>query len=199
MQIQLIIPPSSEPISLEELKLHLRIDDDDTEDEYLEGLITVAREHVEDITRRAIMTQTWDYYLDEFPDGDAIKLPFGNLQAATLGYPLITYMDCDSKLWTMVITTDYLVETNGEQCGRIVLPYAVTWPTDVLYPSNPITIRYKCGWTTAALVPFKIKAAIKMICADMYEMRGEPVQGQTVVENKTVGRLLNSERLWDEF
>jgi hypothetical protein len=91
------------------------------------------------------------------------------------------------------------VETNGEKYGKIVLPYGVPWPSGILYPSNPITIRFVCGWTTRELVPFQIKAAVKMFCADMYEMRGEPVLGQTVIENKTVDRLLSSCRLWGEF
>ncbi len=93
----------------------------------------------------------------------------------------------------------YLVETNGDQCGRVVLPYGDTWPSDILYPSNPIVIRFVCGWTTAALVPSKIRTAIKMICADLYEGRGEVVQGQTVIENKTVDRLIWLSRLWGEF
>lgn len=270
MQVQLITAPIIEPVTLEELKLHLRIELDQTgEDEYLEGLIRVVREHIEDITRRAIMTQTWDYCLDDFPGGDSIRLPFGNLQSVTS----ITYKESDwtteelmildvapASTWAngatitgatshktciivenltptrytvmsrsgtftvgeilsdglitadqgasypifisgegMVETTDYIVETNGEQCGQIVLPYGETWPSGTFYPSNPIAIRFICGWTTATLVPYKIKAAIKMICADLYESRGESVLGQTVSENKTVDRLLASARLWDEF
>jgi hypothetical protein len=38
-----------------------------------------------------------------------------------------------------------------------------------------------------------------LIAADLYEQRGEPVVGQTVVENKVAERLLASARLWDEF
>lgn len=165
------------------------------EDDLLNAIRTAAIEHVEDVCRRALLTQTWDYYLQEWPEDDFIKLPFGNLQSVTS----VSWKDTDGTETTLTVTTDYLVEANGEQCGRIVLPYSGTWPNTELYPSNPIKIRFVCGWTTAALVPYKIKAAIKMICADLYEMRGEPVLGQTVSENKTVQRLLSSARLWDEF
>jgi hypothetical protein len=99
----------------------------------------------------------------------------------------------------MTVTTDYLVETNGDQHGRIVLPYGVSWPSVTLCPSNPITIEFVCGWTTTALIPKSITTAIKMLCAEMYEMRGEPVIGQSVIENKTVDRLLASQRLWGEW
>lgn len=193
MRVNLITPASLEPVTLDELKLHLKpADEDTTEDEYLEGLITTAREHAEDVTRRAILSQTWDLYLDEFPSEEFIDLPFGNLQTITS----IAYKDSDGVSTSMTETTDYLVELNGEQVGRIVLAYGQTWPSFTAYPSNPITIRFVCGWTTAALVPYRIKAAIKMLCSDLYEMRGEPVLGQTVSENKTVERLLWPCRLW---
>lgn len=168
------------------------------EDDLIDSIITASREHIEDITRRALLTQTWYYYLDAFPGDDFIKLPFGNLQSVTS----IKYKDTDATETTMTVTTDYLVETNGDQCGRLVLPYGESWPGESLYPSKPITIEYVCGWTTAALVPYKIKAACKMIATDMYVNREAQVlgiQGSAYLENKTVMNLLSSSRLWDEF
>jgi uncharacterized phiE125 gp8 family phage protein len=174
----------------------IRLTATSVEDDLLNDIIKSAREHVEDITRRQIITATWDYSLNEFPSGNSFKLPFGNLQ--TVSY--IKYTDSDGDETTMTVDTDYIVETNAEYCGRIVLPYGETWPSFTAYTSRPITIRYVCGWTTRALVPYKIKAAIKLICADLYEMRGEPVMGhQSVWENNAVDRLLPSARLWDEF
>jgi uncharacterized phiE125 gp8 family phage protein len=169
------------------------------EDDLLTAIITAAREHVEDITRRALITQTWDYYLDAFPsDKDFIRLPFGNLASVTS----VSYKDTDGTETTMTVTTDYLVETNGDQCGRIVLPYGESWPTDTLYPSNPIKIRFVCGYGAAgSSVPKKILTAIKMIIADLYENREAQAVGsaQIFFENKAVDRLLASARLWEEF
>jgi uncharacterized phiE125 gp8 family phage protein len=191
----LVTAPKFEPVTLDEAKLHLRVDAVSSEDDAIDAIITAAREHVEDITRRAIITQTWDYVLQRWPCENYIKLPYGNLQSVTS----VKWKDTAGTESTLVVTTDYLVETNGEQCGRIVLPYGGTWPSGTLYPSNPITIRYVVGWTTQAVVPHKIKAAIKLFCAELYEMRGEPVIGQTVTENKAAQRLLASARLFDEF
>ena len=166
------------------------------EDDLLNGIITASREHVEDITRRAILTQTWDYSLDEFPSKNYIKLPFGNLQSVTH----VKYTDSDGTQNTMTVSTDYLVETNGEACGRIVLPYGVSWPSFTPYPSNPIVIRFVAGWTTAELVPYKIKAAIKLICTDLYINRESQSAGLSgYAENRTVQALLASTRLYDEF
>jgi hypothetical protein len=89
----------------------------------------------------------------------------------------------------MVVTTEYLVETNGDQCGFIVLPYQESWPTDILYPSNPITIEFVCGWTAAALVKRSIRAMMKLYLAKKYEHRGDNFVGQTVAEDKAYERL----------
>jgi len=173
----------------------LTISHETIEDTWLNDAIQAAREHVEDITRRALLTQTWCYYLDQFPDKDFITIPFGNLQSVTS----VKWKDTDGTETTLTATTDYLVETNGDQCGRIVLPYGESWPSGSLYPSNPITIEFVCGWTAAASIPKKIKAACLMLCAKLYASRGEDVIGQSVVEDKTVDRLLASSRLWEEF
>ena len=165
MNAVLITPPTLEPISLEKLKLHLKIELDVLdEDEYLEGLIKSSREHVEDITRRAIISQTWDYYLQNWPDGDSITLPLGNLQDVALTQ-YVKYVNSAGTSTTLTVTTDYIWQTNGEGFGKVILPYAGTWPTATLHPSNPIVIRFVAGWTTQILVPFKIKATILMLCA----------------------------------
>lgn len=174
-------------------------DADTTEDDLLTSLIQAAREHVENITRRALLTQTWYAYLDEFPaDLDFIRLPYGNLASVTS----VKYKDSDGTETTMTVTTDYLVETNGEQCGRIVLPYGVSWPSVTLYPSNPITIEFVCGWTAAASIKASIIAALKLILADLWTNREGAVLRpgvQTYQANPAVGALLASAVLPWEF
>lgn len=185
-----VVRPILEPVSLAELKLHLRIDHSD-EDELLKALLLTARERVEDFTARALLSQTWDICLNDWPDEDFIELPYGNLQSVTS----VKYKDSDGTETTLVVTTDYLVETNKENRGRIVLPYGESWPSDTLYPSNPITIRFVCGWTKASDVPYSIKAAIKLLAADYYNMR-EIHTDRQIYENKAVYNLLYSYKLW---
>lgn len=198
-----VTDPTIEPISLEDVKLHVKANDDITiEDEYFEGLIVSARENVENITRRAVLTQTWDYYLDDWPKENWITLPFGNLQSVPETQS-IKWKDADGTETTLTIMIDYIWEMNGSQCGRVVLPYAVPWPSGTLYPSNPITICFVCGWTTADLVPYSIRAAIKMIATDLYQNRESQMatspSNQGYVVNETVQNLLASYRLWNEF
>lgn len=176
----------------------IRLEATTYDDDLLTAIITASREYVEDITRRFLLTQTWDYYINGWPTANYIKLPGGNLQSVTS----VKWKDTDGTETTLTATTDYLVEPNGEGIGRIVLPYGETWPSGTLYPSNPITIRYVAGWTTAALVPAKIRSAILLICADLYVNREGKILGltrQEFLENVIIKRLLASSRLWDEF
>ena len=200
MKIIQDVAPTVEPLTIEELSMHLRIDDETAvENEYLEDLIVGARIQAENVTRRKFLTQTYSYYLDGFPTGNFLKLPFGNLQSVVS----VKYKDSDGDETTMTVTTDYIVQTSGWECGGIVLPYGVTWPSFTPYPSNPITIQFVCGWTTRSLIPQPIKNAMKLICADMYVNRESQVlvdlPGQQYLENKTADNLLINYKLWDSF
>lgn len=161
-----------------------------SDDANLTDLIQEAREEVEKITRRALLTQTWDYVLDEFPCKNYIRLPLGNLQSVTS----LTYKNSDGVIATMTKDTDYLVEPNGDQYGKIVLPYGVSWPSFTAYPSNPITIRFVCGWTTAALLPKTLKRAVKFIAEQLYYHAD-----RDDVLRDAIKTLTDNHRLWGTF
>jgi uncharacterized phiE125 gp8 family phage protein len=198
MKAVLITAPIIEPISIPELEEHLRADDDG----YGESdIITDGRAFVEAITRRALLTQTWDYYLQDWPKNNYIVLPFGNLQNSAgtppsipSTVPIVSWKNSSGTETTLAATTDYLVETNGTQCGRVVLPFSGSWPSGDLYPINPITIRFVCGWTTAALIPKNIKRAVKLAAEDVY-YHGDRHE----ILRPVIDRLVSSWRLWEEF
>jgi uncharacterized phiE125 gp8 family phage protein len=159
-----------------------------SEDTNLTELIAAGRLSVENDTSKRIMTQTWDYCPKGWPEGDRIKLPFGNLQSVTS----ISYTDYAGTVTTMTLTTDYTVEINGTQCGFVVLPYQGSWPSATLRPSQPITIRFVCGYATQSEVPVAIKRAVKACCTNLYANRGDDVIGvNTVNYDKTYDRLCN--------
>jgi len=83
-----------------------------------------------------------------------------------------------------------------------VLPYGVSWPSATLWPSNPITIEFVCGWTAAASIKASIIAALKLILADLWENREGAVLKsgvQTYQTNPAVKSLLASAVLPWEF
>ncbi len=161
------------------------------EDDDLTEAIKDGREEVEALTRRALMTQTWDYYLDAWPDGDRIELPFGNLQSVAS----VKCIDSDGTETTLTAGTDYLVETNGDQHGYIVLPYEGSWPTAELHPSKPIAIRFTCGYgDESSDIPLNLKRAVKFAAEDVY-YHGD--RHETL--RKIIERLAGRYRLWGKF
>jgi len=193
--------PTSEPVTLAEMKIHLHCDADiTTEDALISSLIKAAREHVEAITGRALGTQEWYAYLDCFPSDGYIKLPFGSLQSVSA----VKYKDSTGVETTLQAASQYLVDLSSEP-GRVVLPYAVSWPSFTPYPVNPITIEFTCGYDTnedTGPVPESIKAAIKLFVADMYENRESQIAVTGIsqfAENRTAINLITPYRLWDFY
>jgi len=162
------------------------------EDSALEVIRASARIEVEQYTSRALLTQTWEYFLDAWPKKNFFRLPYGNLQNGTGAEPVITWKNVDGTEATLAVGTDYIVETNGEGCGRIVLPDGVSWPTDSLYPSNPIKVCFTCGWTTVDSIPKNIISAVLLQAQDIY-FRG--AQGL----ERSIQNMLRNYRLRWEF
>jgi len=176
MFIELKTAPTLYPVTLAEIKTHLRIDAGTVDDEVSESsaLDTTRKSaiaNIETITRRKLLTQTWDYYLNEWPCVDYIRIPFGRLQSVTS----VSWKDTDGTETTLTADTDYLVETNGDAIGRLVLPHGESWPAKSLYPSKPIKIRFVCGWEDVADIPDCFIDAIKLAAENIY-YRGEVVK-----------------------
>lgn len=173
MALKRTVDPASEPVSLDEAKLHLRVDGDD-EDDFIAGLLVAAREYFEETTRRALISQTWRLSLDEWPD--EIELPKPPLVSVTS----ITYKD-DVGAQTTLSSSVYLVDTESEP-GRIVLASGQSWPAGTLYPVNPIQVTYVAGYGAATAVPERMKQAIKLLLGHWYENREATVAGTIMKE-----------------
>jgi len=157
---KIITPVATEPVSLTEAKLHLRVTDT-AEDDLISALITTAREYCEKFTGRSLAEQTVEYYLDRFPCADEINLPMPPLQSVTS----VKYTDSDGIETTMP-TDAYLVDAVA---GRVVLPYYGVWPSFTPYTVNPVKIRYVAGYTTD--VPKSIKQAMLLLIGHWYMNR----------------------------
>lgn len=157
------------------------------DDDYLTRLITVAREEVESYTRRALISQTWLMYLDDWPGGRSIELPFRNLQSVTH----VKYTDSagDQSTWS---SDDYDVDTDST-VGRILPGYGKSYPSVTRTPSNPIEIKFICGYGDArSNLPEGLRQAVLVIMSDYYENRETTYVGPyTYKENKLASRLMD--------
>ncbi|UXN73457.1 hypothetical protein N8D56_21730 [Devosia sp. A8/3-2] len=74
MTSYLLAGPAEEPVSLVEGKAFLKVDDA-AEDALIATLIGAARLHVEGVTGRALLAQSWRVVLDARPESRVVKLP----------------------------------------------------------------------------------------------------------------------------
>lgn len=187
--------PNSEPVSLEEAKVHLEVDDD-SKDDFIEGLITTARLMGEAYTGLSFVTQQRRITMDYFPcvslqnTRASIFVPYGPVQSLS-----IVYIDSDGAEQTLVEDTDYKIITEGEVCRLVPLSDSIagTWPT-VSKNAGSITISYQAGFddVSGQPLPKQIKTAILMQVGSMFENRQDEVVGTSVDPMN-----LNSKAIYD--
>jgi len=167
MNYKVIKPVVMEPLTINEVYSYPRLTGvDRTEELLLKGLITAAREYCEQITRRALATQTIEVYLDHFPCGDRFELPRPPLQSVIS----VKYTDSGGTENMMAPGTDYLVD-GGSNAGKIVLPYGRSWPSFTPYSVNPIVVTYVAGYDAYNPIPRSIKLAMLLLIGHWYENR----------------------------
>jgi uncharacterized phiE125 gp8 family phage protein len=160
-------------------KRHLRIDDN-AQDTEVEVWIRTARQQVEKDTELALLTQTVDVSLDEFPYGyDAIVLNVAPIQSITY----VKYYDSTGTLQTWA-NTNYVLDAASIP-PRLGLAVSASWPTS-LRVFQPGVIRLVAGYTSASLVPDPLLHAMKLLIG-CYSRDREP----TPVERSTYERLLD--------
>lgn len=179
-KLDLVTGPTREPVPVEEMKDHLRIDIDD-DDKLLDKLIRSARAWCEKTQNRAYLTQTWDLYLDDFPDVP-LELPYPPLQSVT---HIKYYSTADVA--TEVAETVYRADTYS-QPGRIDLKYSQSWPSATLRTMNGVAIRFVAGYTAINKVPEEIKIAVKLLTGHLYENReATAAEQRSVLKEVTLG------------
>lgn len=194
MKTVLVTGPTGTFLSLDDVKEHLRVDHD-ASDGLIQSLIYAATAQVENITNRKMVTQTWKAYADEWPTA-FFTLPYGNLQAVTS----VSYTLEDGTVNTLDISR-YIVDSASDP-GRLLLSPNQDWPTDTLYPSNPIEIEFTCGYGSSGNidVPEPIMIASMVLIGDMYAHRESRVIGPNFKYTEVPGyitSMIQSYRLFN--
>lgn len=177
MALTLVTAPTVEPLSIDEVKMHLKVDHNDED-----GLIAIytraAREFTESFLGRALVRQTWLLTIDEFPLAE-IRIPLPPL----LSVDSVKYDDSAGNE-QIVSSLDYYVDKKSEP-GWVV-PVDV-WPTP-LDAVNAVRIQFTAGYSPtadspddlASNVPFNIKAGMLLIIGNLYENREDNVAGTII-------------------
>jgi len=188
-QITETVAPAIEPVSLAEMKAHLRVDGSDS-DTLINAQITAVRQWVEMHLQRSLVRRT--YRADLWAFFSAIELPRLPLSSVTS----IQYYNTDSpQVLTTLSASLYLANL-----GRSMIyidPADTTSLPSVASRHDAVQITYVAGYEPSSdspqdltgNVPSAIKSAIKLQAADLFENRETNTQLK-VTQLPTVDRLL---------
>ena len=150
--------PTTEPITLDELKLRLRVTSCDFDAELLD-MLKAARQQVEADTYRRLITQTVVMYQEDFTSLlGPVEIRLAPLQSITH----VKYYDRDDALQTFAAADYYANLTSTPP--EIRLKEAKQWPNTSLYRPNKVEVTMVAGYGGAAAVPHAAKLAIVEYC-----------------------------------
>lgn len=145
------VAPSSEPVTVAQLREHARLDDAD-DDVNLSALITAARSLIERDTSRGLVAQTWTATLEAWPE----LSPDGRYRVALSPKPAaISQATVDGA-----VVAASLYALRGDEA---VFDSTVAQPTGETVASE-IVITF-----TSGEIPAPLTLAIKMLAAHFYD------------------------------
>lgn len=162
MPLAIISQPISKPVTLVQIKRHLRLDHDE-DDDYINELTDAATSHVEAVTGQFLITRIVRQYIDTMPASRSIPLeawPVKSIQELR-GY------DFDGN-------TNTLLNANYRLDNRIDPPSLIL-NTNINFNAfcNGIEVDMEVGYgETGVDVPSNITRAILVLIAHWYEFRG---------------------------
>lgn len=156
--------PADEPLTLAELKKHLKVDHD-AEDDLIAAFGIAAREMTEAESRRPWVARAITLTLAHWPAAWAIELP---TPAASLTG--VAYYAVDGTLTTLANCQSWLAHS-----PPLVYPpaNAYFWPGLLANKVAPVVVTYAAGCGTKRDVPESAKVAIRACVAHWYESRGD--------------------------
>ncbi|KKC39940.1 hypothetical protein WH87_06760 [Devosia epidermidihirudinis] len=184
MTSYLLAGPAEEPVSLAEAKAFLKVDDT-AEDGLIATLIGAARLHIEGVTGRALLAESWRVVLDGWPDNRVIKLPVTPFISVTQ----ISAFD-EAGAVHEVPLAQFMSEPD-----RLVLPASIAG-TPLLRAQMGIEIDYVAGFgTEPSDVPADIRQALLVLVAYWHEHRDAViVAGSGAVVPSGFDRLVSRHR-----
>lgn len=166
MRLTLITPPAVDPVTLDEVKDHLRITQD-FEDALLTDFIRTATQKLDGrygLLGRCLINQTWRLSLDRF--SREIVLPFPPVQAVSRIY----YLGHDGEEVDVTATNYRVSGLSGFDGATIRAARGLSWPET--YDTESAFIEFTAGFGSApADVPEPIRTAIKMHVGHLYANR----------------------------
>lgn len=180
--------PSVDPVTLSEVKAHLRVDGSD--EDALIGMITKAAvEHFDGlgILGRAMITQTWAQSFQYTQKWERLKMtPFQSLVS-------VEYYDAGNQLQTANLA-DFETRLDGDHV--IIGPKVnAAWPSIYSRP-DAVKVTYVAGYGDAASdVPNSVRQAILLTVGHWFKNREAVTEGRFYDLPMAVSDLIGVERV----
>lgn len=160
--LKIISGPSVEPVTLNELKQHLRLDLAFTDDDaMLTSYITAARQFAEKVTDLSIAVKSYAAFFNGFPRiGCPLMIPKPPLVTVTA----IKYLD-SSYTWQTWDPLEYFIAAT-QTPGIVVAKTPNIYPCPITGVPGAVEVDFTSGY---AVVEENIKRAIKVIAQHYYD------------------------------
>lgn len=181
---EIIVPPTAAPISLQDVKEHLRIDGDD-EDSALEVFRSAAIDHVSRYTGLALAPQTQRFSSSGWEE--LRQLPVAPVSSIT-----ISYID-ENDIEQVLDSSAYRLSGGNSLLPKVVIKNDVVLPLLASVP-DAVRITVECGYSA---VPPAVRLALLLLTGD-WDMNRENSGAQSMNEMPTgVYHLLANWRLFN--
>jgi uncharacterized phiE125 gp8 family phage protein len=151
--VSIVTSPTTEPVSLDEAKLFLKVDNS-SDDTLINSMIIAARQSAESYLTKSLISQTRKITFDDYAPSD-IALPFGPVTAVVS----VTLFSRDGT--QNVINGSYYYLTAGNE----------VLVTDTRLLSHRVEVVYSAGYGVASAVPGAIKQGMLAHIATLYDGR----------------------------
>lgn len=178
--------PALEPVTVDEMRTHLRLNGSE-EDTSLLGFLKAARSHIEQSTRRALISQTWRLYLDTWPEGRIVRLPV----SPVLSVDQITVYDLDGN--ASQLSADAWLLDRSTQPERIKIKLGAGLPASQLMAAE---IDFTAGYGAAATdIPEEFRQAVRLLAGHWFENREAGTDLAIASLPQGLDRLLSTARI----
>lgn len=197
MTLKLITDASTEPLTLAQAKLQLRVEHA-VDDDLITDLIVTARKKAEHLTGRSLASQTWERVLDAFPENEIeLGMPAANTEDRVLSIVSVIYVDANGDSQTMD-SADYSLDSTTDPGWLLRAESLSAWP-DTLDTANAVRVRFTTGYEPASDKGRSLlRSWMRMEVGTLYKFREGVVAGLSVTElpNAYQERLLDPYRRW---
>jgi len=189
-KLTVTVPPTTTPVSLSELKLHLRLGASTAEDAWLLNCLQAATIGTEKYLEASLVTQTRTLVTERLPFGACgLRLPYPPI----IRIVSVKYLDAAGAQQT-IAAADYRLVASHER-AELWPAVGLAWPYAPPDPAG-VEIVMVCGYGGAIDVPQGIQYGILVQAAELYEHRewqitGIPVTGMNKVAENLLAQYRN--------